>query len=296
MTSQSPRIYLYKITFEEVPYYYYGIKKEKYYNQEYWGSPYTHKWIWEFYTPKKQILELFDYSDDGYIEAQRIEKRIIKPLYNIDKWCLNENCGGIISLEINRKTGKIMGQRNKENKTGLFGRSKEKIIKDARKAGAVSAKRNKELRRGIFSLTKEERSETGKKNKKLKLGIHGLTTEQRSENSKKGGNKNVETGHIQKLGKIMGQRTKENKTGVHARTKEQRIADGIKGGSISGKINFKNKTGIFSLTKEERSEVVKKTNSQKWMCLETGYITTPGPLTKYQRARGIDTSKRVKVS
>jgi len=322
MTSQSPRIYLYKITFEEVPYYYYGIKKEKYYNQEYWGSPYTHKWIWEFYTPKKQILELFDYSDDGYIEAQRIEKRIIKPLYNIDKWCLNENCGGIISLEINRKTGKIMGQRTKENKTGLFGRSKEKIIKDARKAGAVSAKRNKELGRGIFSLTKEERSETGKKNKKLKLGIHGLTTEQRSENSKKGGNKNVETGHIQKLGKIMGQRTKENKTGVyartkeqriadgikggnkayemrvgvHARTKEQRIADGIKGGSISGKINFKNKTGIFSLTKEERSEVVKKTNSQKWMCLETGYITTPGPLTRYQRAREIDTSKRVKVS
>ena len=33
MTSKSPRIYTYKITFEEVPYYYYGSKKEKYYNQ-----------------------------------------------------------------------------------------------------------------------------------------------------------------------------------------------------------------------------------------------------------------------
>jgi hypothetical protein len=32
MTSQSPRIYTYKITFEEIPYYYYGVKKEKYFN------------------------------------------------------------------------------------------------------------------------------------------------------------------------------------------------------------------------------------------------------------------------
>ena len=57
MTSQSPRIYLYKITFEEVPYYYYGVKKEKYFNQKYWGSPITHKWCWKLYTPKKQILQ-----------------------------------------------------------------------------------------------------------------------------------------------------------------------------------------------------------------------------------------------
>ena len=69
MTSQSPRIYIYKITFEEVPYYYYGVKKEKYFNEEYWGSPITNKWCWELYTPKKQILQLFDYTDEGYVEA-----------------------------------------------------------------------------------------------------------------------------------------------------------------------------------------------------------------------------------
>ena len=56
MTKQSPRIYTYKITFEEVPYYYYGVHKEKRFNEEYWGSPHTNKWAWEFYTPKKQIL------------------------------------------------------------------------------------------------------------------------------------------------------------------------------------------------------------------------------------------------
>ena len=106
MALHSPRIYTYKITFEEVPYYYYGVKKEKYYNQEYWGSPKTNKWCWEFYTPKKQILELFEYSDEGWIEAQEVEKRLIKPVFNVDKWCLNESCGGRISLDILRKNGK----------------------------------------------------------------------------------------------------------------------------------------------------------------------------------------------
>ena len=197
MTSYSPRIYLYKITFEEVPYYYYGVKKEKYFNQEYWGSSVTHKWVWNFYTPKKQILELFDFTDEGWIEAQEVEKRLIKSFYNTDKWCLNENCGGIVSLGVLRETGKmqyenkigihgrtkekmsedgkksgkiggsiagkIIGKRNKENGIGIFGRSKEKMSEDSRKGGSISSKRNKENRVGIFSMTTDELSEAGKR-------------------------------------------------------------------------------------------------------------------------------------
>lgn len=101
-----PRIYVYKITFEEVPYYYYGVHKEKRYNEEYWGSPKTNKWCWELYTTKKQILEIFDYTDDGWMEAQKVENRIIKPVFNSDKWCLNESCGSIISLKVIRETRK----------------------------------------------------------------------------------------------------------------------------------------------------------------------------------------------
>jgi hypothetical protein len=71
MTSQSPRVYTYKITFIDTPYYYYGVHKEKRYNEEYWGSPVTNKWCWELYTPEKQILEIFDYTDDGYIRSTR---------------------------------------------------------------------------------------------------------------------------------------------------------------------------------------------------------------------------------
>ena len=37
------------------------------------------------------------------------------------------------------------------------------------------------------------------------------------------------------------------------------------------------------------------TNQQRWMCIETGHISTPGPLTIYQNHRGIDISKRIKL-
>ena len=50
------------------------------------------------------------------------------------------------------------------------------------------------------------------------------------------------------------------------------------------------------IPKSSRIKAGKTTSSQKWMCLETNYITTPGALTHYQRAKGIDTSKRVRVS
>ncbi len=39
----------------------------------------------------------------------------------------------------------------------------------------------------------------------------------------------------------------------------------------------------------------KTTNSQMWQCLKTGHIAPPGPLSCYQKARGIDTSLRVRI-
>jgi hypothetical protein len=64
----------------------------------------------------------------------------------------------------------------------------------------------------------------------------------------------------------------------------------------SNQTNKENGTGIYSITADERKEIVAKTNSQRWMCEETGYISTPAGLSKYQKARRIDTSKRVRVS
>jgi general stress protein YciG len=335
MTYQSPRIYLYKITFEEVPYYYYGVHKERKFDEEYWGSPVTNKWCWELYTPKKQILELFDYSDDGWLEAKLIEDRLIKPFFNDDKWCLNENCGGIISLDILRKSANKL----KELKLGIHARTKEEMIlqgiknyelglgihsltleqriengkKGGNISGKISGKAHKENGTGVFSRSEEKMTEDGRrgglKSKELGIGIHALTTEQRSENGKKGG-------------KISGKKSKENKTGVFGRSKEQMSEDGRRGGKRSkelgvgihgrtkeeiiehsskvGKLTYELGVGIHGRTKEKMTEDAKKAakviNSQKWMCLETGFVSTFGPLTQYQKKRNIDTSKRVRVS
>lgn len=97
-----PRIYTYKITFEEVPYWYWGVHAEKEYGEEYWGSPVTNKWCWEFYTPKKQYLEFFPHTDTGWKKANLVEDRLIRPDLN-NPLCLNENCGGGYSLKLMRK-------------------------------------------------------------------------------------------------------------------------------------------------------------------------------------------------
>jgi general stress protein YciG len=250
-----PRIYTYKITFEEVPYYYYGSKKEKYFNQEYWGTPVVNKWCWERYTPKKQILELFDYTDEGYEECLKVETRLIKPVLN-DSWCLNENCGGKVSLEINRKTGKKVGIENRELKRGVCGRSKEKIIEDARKGGLIAGNRLKEEGKGIFALTDEQKKEICKKG--------GLIA-----------------------GPKVGKQNVELKRGFFAMDAEERR-------NISRKVGQKSKElglGVCGFTKEQRQEVA----NRKWQCTETGYITNAGALSLYQKKRGIDTSKRVRI-
>jgi hypothetical protein len=65
--------------------------------------------------------------------------------------------------------------------------------------------------------------------------------------------------------------------GTFGRTPEQHSADSRKAGAIGGK---------------KSSKVM---NTEKWQCTITGYISTAGPLTCYQKARGIDPSQRVKL-
>ena len=128
-----------------------------------------------------------------------------------------------------------------------------------------------------------------------KLGIHSMTYEERSN-----------------LGKMIGQNHYKNQTGIFSITKNKRK-------EIASKVGIENKKlkrGIFARTPEEWREQNKKNginhvlsgqmakihslggksaSSQKWMCLETGFITNAGALTHYQRKRKIDTSKRQRV-
>jgi hypothetical protein len=88
---------------------------------------------------------------------------------------------------------------------------------------------------------------------------------------------------------------------------EAMVLGSKKGGKITGNKSKENKTGIFGLSPEQLSEASKKggeisgpksgkiTSSQKWQCTETGYVSTAGALTNYQKAKGIDTSNRIRV-
>jgi hypothetical protein len=101
-----PRIYLYKITFEEVPYFYYGIHSEKKYDEYYMGSPIKNKWVWKTYTPKKQILQEFN----SWEQAAVIEERIIKHFMGKDPNCLNA-CAGRAFLNGRGKDNHVYGMK-----------------------------------------------------------------------------------------------------------------------------------------------------------------------------------------
>jgi len=97
----NPRIYLYKITFLNQPFWYWGVHKEKKFNEPYMGSPVTNKKYWDIYTPLKEIVEVFDYTDDGWSEAIQREREII--LHDLDEpLCLNTGCVSHNSLKVNR--------------------------------------------------------------------------------------------------------------------------------------------------------------------------------------------------
>ena len=148
-----PRIYTYKITFEETSDWYWGVHKETKYGEEYWGSPVTHAWKWKFYTPKKQILEEFELSEAGWQEAQLVEKRLILPdLHNY--LCLNEGCGCLRSLLICVEGGRKGGiaTASKEDHMSKAGIASGKVWTEAKKKAArqnaqkaTQAQKNREL-------------------------------------------------------------------------------------------------------------------------------------------------------
>lgn len=127
-----PRIYVYKVTFEEIPDWYWGAHKESEFDDGYLGSPTTHAWKWEFYTPYLQICEIFPYTDEGWKEACSTENRCIKPDLN-NPLCLNEHYGSFMSLEVCRQAGRKGGK-----------------VSDSSFAGRASCASMKETETGFF--------------------------------------------------------------------------------------------------------------------------------------------------
>lgn len=153
------------------------------------------------------------------------------------------------------------GKKHSEKSKNQMRKSREKLGKEflteCGKRGGTSCKENK---LGIFKLSKKDLQNIAKKNQDLGIGIFSLTVEQKREYGKISG-------------KAAGLKAKEMGVGIFNLSKQERKENAIKGGKVAGKI----------------------TSSQKWICLETGYITNAGALTNYQKAKGIDTSRRAKL-
>lgn len=102
--------YVYKITFEEVPHFYIGVRSKDPEGDGYLGSPVTHRCYWEIYTPKKQILWVFD----SWEKACEVEIALIKQNWT-NKYCLNENIKGAISLGACSKGGRVLTDKRKND-------------------------------------------------------------------------------------------------------------------------------------------------------------------------------------
>jgi hypothetical protein len=176
--------------------------------------------------------------------------------------------------EEKKKIGKMVYEKLRQEGRGLHSIT----IEEKRINSLKTAETNKKNGTGIYSRTKEQMIEHGKKLQQEGKGIFSLTKEQKIAAGRKGGT-------------VGGNSNKINKTGFCGRSKEKMIEDGRKTGTIS----YEKKIGIFARTKEQLSAQAAKVNAQRWKCLETGYITNAGALSSYQKSRGIDTSKRIKL-
>lgn len=185
-----------------------------------------------------------------------------------------EGSSGRIVTEEHREKAKEIGKILCELNIGVHGRSEKEMSEHGKKVGQLTYEKGV----GIHAQTKEEKIELGKKVRDLGLGVHALTKEEKIENGKKGGKTTYEKG-----------------VGAFARPKEKISEDSKRGGRTA----YEKGVGCFARSKEEMSKDSKKggktTGSQKWQCTITGYVSTPGALTRYQKARGIDPSNRIRI-
>ena len=248
-----------------------------YYSYEEWGRGYFGSRGCKC-LPEEDIKYFGSFSDKNFKPTQKI---ILKSDYATREDAYADE----IILQTHYNVVENPHFANKSNQTST--KFWYKVSKEEAKKGNQT---RKELGLGLYALTEEQLNQSCKKSletrKKLGLGIFGFTPEQRHENAKN-------------AGKYGGKKAKELGVGIHGFSKEQRVEVARKSGYKTKELGI----GIHGLSKEERIENAKNAGklggkvagNQKWMCEETGFISNAGGLSKYQKARNIDTSKRIKI-
>ena len=251
-----PRIFTYKVTFEEIPDWYWGSHKEKKYEETYLGSPITNAWKWEFYTPHLEICELFPYTEEGWKKAREVEDRCILPDLN-NPLCLNEHVGGFMSLEANRRGGLKGADKTHAEKDDL-GRS----VNGVRAATAANEEKD-DLGRSVTAL----KGATAAHKEKDDLGRSVL------------GVKNAERLHKEKddLGRSL-----------HTLKLHEEKDD--LGRSISAMKAHEEKDELG------RSVTAMKTMSQVWESTVDGFRSHSGGVARHNKANGWDPKARTRIS
>lgn len=188
------KYYTFRVLFADGFYYYARRTSRSRLSPEcdgYYGTPITHKDKWNTTVHCKD--EIVEYAT--FEEMALAEISLIRPCLN-DPMCLNECCGGLLSLD---KITQI-GKDNVRLKRGWFAIDTE----EKKRIGSRSGSRCRDEGLGIFKMTPEERKELGRRNgercKSSGTGVCGLSPSRRVEI----GNKVVEEG-----------------LGVHSLTREQ---------------------------------------------------------------------------
>jgi hypothetical protein len=234
-----------------------------YYSYEEWGMGYFGSRGCNC-LPEEDVKYFGSFSDKNFNPTQKI---ILKDDYNTREEAYADEI--ILHDYYDVANNPHFANRAKATSTKFYV-SYEIASKNGKEYGKIVGKKCWENKTGMFRLTKEQRREIGLKNYKNGKGLFSLTKEQKSE---------------------IGKKTFTEKKGVHSLSKEETIKNATKGGKKAKELGL----GIHAQTKEERSKICTRNNYQKWMCLETGFVTNAGTLSRYQKARGIDTSKRIRI-
>lgn len=170
-------------------------------------------------------------------------------------------------------------QLSKRSRKISESRTSEQRSEAAKKANITPERRSEAAKKKWANMTPERRSEILKK-------ISGkLSSEQRSQMAKERDSMRI-----------------AREAYINRTTPEQRSADARQRQLNKSPEQMKKErkqaveTYFSRTTPEQRAERGRKTQSQRWQCTETGYVTSPGGLSRYQKKRGIDTSKRIRLS
>ena len=172
------KYYTYKVTFKDLPgYFYYG--KHKCNGKVYLGSPVTWAHLWLCFEPEIQILQWYKTAK----EAEVAERSIINATWG-DRYSLNEHNGNCFSEETCSKNGKKTGAVNGKKTAGAMNGHPNTIV-----ARSENGKRN--IRATNENLGAEKRKKNAQAAaKKLWEGLDG---DKRSEQTRLGNEASVKS-------------------------------------------------------------------------------------------------------